>query len=153
MSAKTAVLQVPTVGRKTTNMQLKGFHICASQNTIPVFMFGECMTCHSKLSMAISLLKLSSALNIVVEPSEVRSALGFRLFPRYYFRVSPCPLYALAAVRIGLSRRPAWYRGPSVAAPTPSSDHVTELCMPPDRLVHAMAYPKVHLTYSNVTCT
>ena len=81
------------------------------------------------------------------------SALGFRLFPRYFFRVQPCLPYALAAVRIGLSRHPAWYRGPSVATPTPIPDHVTELCMPPDRLVHAMAYPNEYLTYSNVTCT
>jgi len=62
MSAKKAVLRVPTLGHKTTNMQLTAFHIPAGQNTTPVFMLGDCMTCHSKLSIAISLLKLSSSL-------------------------------------------------------------------------------------------
>ena len=61
MSAKTAVLKIPTSGRKTTNMQPTDFHIPAGQNTYPVFMFVDCMTCHSKLSFAISLLKLSSS--------------------------------------------------------------------------------------------
>jgi len=62
MSAKKALLKVPTLGCKTTHMQLTDFHIPACQNTTPVFMFGDCMTCHSKLSFAISLLKLSSSL-------------------------------------------------------------------------------------------
>ena len=31
-------------------------------NTTPVFLFGDCMTCHSKLLLAISLLKLSLSL-------------------------------------------------------------------------------------------
>jgi hypothetical protein len=61
MSAKTAVLKVPTSGRKTTNVQPTDFHIPAGQNTYPVFMFVDCVTCHSKLSFAISLLKLSSS--------------------------------------------------------------------------------------------
>ena len=60
MSAKTAVLKVPTSGRKTTNMQLTDFHIPAGQNTTP-----DCVTGHSKLSLAISLLKLSSSLSIL----------------------------------------------------------------------------------------
>lgn len=57
MTAKTAVLNVPTSGHKTTNMEVTDFHIPAGQNTTP-----ECMTCHSKLSLDISLLKLSSSL-------------------------------------------------------------------------------------------
>jgi len=60
MSAKKAVLKVPTLDCKTTNVQLADFHNPAGQNTIPVFMFAECVTCHSKLSLAISLLKFSS---------------------------------------------------------------------------------------------
>ena len=62
MSAKKAVLKVHTLGCKTTNMQLTDFHIHADKNTSPVFLFGDCMTCHSKLRIAISLLKLSSSL-------------------------------------------------------------------------------------------
>ena len=62
VSAKKTVLKVPTLGHKTINMQLTDFHTPAGQNTTPVFMFGDCMTCHSKLSIAISLLKLSSTL-------------------------------------------------------------------------------------------
>ena len=62
VSAKKAVLKVPTLGRKTTNMQLTDFHNPAGQNTTPVFLFGDCMTFQSKLSLAISLLKLSSSL-------------------------------------------------------------------------------------------
>ena len=61
-SAKKAVLKIPTLGHKTTNMQLTDFHIPAGQNKTPVFLFGDCMTFHSKLSLAISLLKLSSSL-------------------------------------------------------------------------------------------
>ena len=57
-----AVLKVPTLGCKTNNMQFTDFHIPAGQNTSPVFLSGDCMTCHSKLSLAISLLKLSSSL-------------------------------------------------------------------------------------------
>jgi hypothetical protein len=64
MSAKKTVFKVPTLGRETTNMQLTDFHIPADQNTTPVFLFAQCMTCHSKLSLAISkcMLKLSSSL-------------------------------------------------------------------------------------------
>ena len=62
MSAKKAVLKVHTLGHKTTNMQLTDFHIPAGQNTTAVFLFGDCMMFHSKLSLAISLLKLSSSL-------------------------------------------------------------------------------------------
>jgi hypothetical protein len=65
MSAKKTVLKVPTLGRKTTNMQLKDFHIPAGQNKTPVFMSGDSMTCHSRLSIAISLLKLLSSLAIL----------------------------------------------------------------------------------------
>jgi len=46
---KKAVLKVPNLGRKTTNMQSIDFHNPAGQNTTPVFLFGDCMTCHSKL--------------------------------------------------------------------------------------------------------
>jgi len=52
MSAKKAVLKVPTLGRKTTYMQLTGFQIPACQNTSPVFLFGvhdiplQAVTCH-----------------------------------------------------------------------------------------------------------
>jgi hypothetical protein len=56
MSAKKAGLKVPTLGRKTSNMQLTDFHIPAGQNATPVFLFGDCMTYHSKLSLVISLL-------------------------------------------------------------------------------------------------
>jgi len=62
MSAKETVLKVPTSGRKTTKMQLTNFHISAGQNTNPVLLFGDCMTCHCKLSLAIHLLKFSSSL-------------------------------------------------------------------------------------------
>ena len=65
ISAKKAVLMVPTLGHKRTNMQLTDFHIPAGQNTTPVFMFGDCMTFHSKLSLAISLLKISSSLAMI----------------------------------------------------------------------------------------
>ena len=65
MSAKKAVLKVPTLGHKRTNMQLTDFHIPAGQNTTPVFLFGDCITFHSKLSLAISLLKLSSSLTMI----------------------------------------------------------------------------------------
>jgi hypothetical protein len=57
MSAKAAVLKVPTIGHKTTNVQLTDFCNPAVQNTAPVVLFGDCMTCHSKLPLAISLLK------------------------------------------------------------------------------------------------
>ena len=65
MSAKKAVLMVPTLGHKRTNTQLTDFHIPAGQNTTPVFLFGDCMTFHSKLSLAISLFKLSSSLAMI----------------------------------------------------------------------------------------
>jgi hypothetical protein len=39
MSAKKAVLKVPILGCKTTNMQLTDFHNPAGQNTNPVFLF------------------------------------------------------------------------------------------------------------------
>ena len=39
LSAKTAVLKVPTSGCKTTNMQITDFHIPAGKNTIP-----DCVT-------------------------------------------------------------------------------------------------------------
>jgi hypothetical protein len=38
------------------------FHNPAGQNTTPVLLFGDCMACHSKLSLAISLLKFSPSL-------------------------------------------------------------------------------------------
>ena len=63
MSAKKAVLKVPTLGRKSTNMQLPDFLTLVANNTTPLFLFGDCMTSHSKLSLAISLLKLSSSLD------------------------------------------------------------------------------------------
>jgi hypothetical protein len=62
MSEKKAVLKVPNLGRKTTNTQSTDFHNPAGQNTTPVFLFGDCMSCHSKLSLAISLLKFSTSL-------------------------------------------------------------------------------------------
>ena len=65
MSAKKAVLKVSTLGHKTTNKQLTDFHNPAGQNTTPVFLFGDCMTCHCKVSLAISLLKLSSSLSML----------------------------------------------------------------------------------------
>jgi hypothetical protein len=49
-------------GRKTTNTQSTDFHNSAGQNTTPVLLFGDCMVCHSKLSLAISLLKFSTSL-------------------------------------------------------------------------------------------
>jgi hypothetical protein len=60
MSAKKAAIKVPTLGRKTTTIQLTDFHIPAGQNTTPVFLFGDSVTYHSKLSLATSLLNLSS---------------------------------------------------------------------------------------------
>ena len=45
------------------------------------------------------------------------TAQGFRLFSWVF--------YQAAAVRIGISRRPAWYGGSSVANPTPIPDPVT----------------------------
>jgi S-adenosylmethionine:tRNA-ribosyltransferase-isomerase (queuine synthetase) len=65
MSAQTAVLRVPTLGCKITNMQLTDFHNPAGQNMSLVFLFADSMKCHSKLSLAISLLKLSSSLVIL----------------------------------------------------------------------------------------
>ena len=62
LSEKTAVLKVPNLGRKTTNTQLTDFHIPAGQNITTVFLFGDCITFHSMLSLVISLLKLSSSL-------------------------------------------------------------------------------------------
>jgi hypothetical protein len=59
---KKAVLKVPNLGRKTTNLQSTDFHNPAGQNTTPVFLFGDCMACHSKLSLAICLLKFSTSL-------------------------------------------------------------------------------------------
>ena len=50
-SAKKTVLKVPTSGCKTTYMQLTDSQIPACQNTSPVFLFGDCMTFHSKLSL------------------------------------------------------------------------------------------------------
>jgi len=64
-SAKKSVLKVPTLGHKTTNTKLTDFHIPACQNTSPVFLFGDSMTFHSKLSLAISLLKLYSSLTML----------------------------------------------------------------------------------------
>jgi hypothetical protein len=62
MSEKKAVLKAPSLGYKTTNMQSTDFHNPAGQNTTPVFLFGDCMACHSKLSLAISMLKFSTSL-------------------------------------------------------------------------------------------
>jgi hypothetical protein len=61
MSTKKAVLKVPNLGRKSTNMQLTDFHNPAGQNTTPVLL-ADSTPRHFKLSLAISLLKLSSPL-------------------------------------------------------------------------------------------
>jgi hypothetical protein len=47
--------------RKTTNMQSTDFHNSTGQKTTPVLLFGECIVCHYKLSLAISLLKFRTA--------------------------------------------------------------------------------------------
>ena len=66
MSATKALLKVPTLGHKTTYIQLTDFQIPACQNTSQVFLFWDCMTFLSKLSLAISLLKLSSLILILI---------------------------------------------------------------------------------------
>jgi len=59
---KKAVLKAPNLGRKTTSMHSIDFHNLVGQNATPVFLFGDCLTCHSELSLAISLLKFSTSL-------------------------------------------------------------------------------------------
>jgi hypothetical protein len=48
--------------RPQNNMQSIDFHNPAGQNTTPVFLFGDYMSCRSELSLAISLLKFSTSL-------------------------------------------------------------------------------------------
>ena len=62
MSAKKAVLKVPTFGCKSTNIQSKDFLTLLDNNTDLVFLFGDYMKGLSKLSLPIPLMKLSSSL-------------------------------------------------------------------------------------------